>query len=343
MTMKIVHIISNKVWGGGEQYVFDLCETLVAEGNHVEIFAPSIPSITKNIEKLDIPIIRYTFFSLLRLDNCIVHVHNFKDALKAVIAKTLARRNTTIIVTRHLVRPAKTSRLYTWVYSQAKKIIFVSEIAQKEFLSSNPDIDATKTCVVRNSIKQREIFQSEDIRKTLASDAVVLMYHGRIAKEKGLDVLIDSLLGVVKLRWHLFIIGTGDNQYVDSLRRQIDGYNMADRISFLGFKNDVLPYIRQTDIGIIPSVAREACGLSCMEYMMMGKCLITTHNGGQAEYIKNGETGFLVSPNSPDELSAAICKAVGVKDVVGREAQRYFNEHLSYDIFYAKIMDIYHE
>ena len=30
--MNVVHLVSNKVWGGGEQYVLDLCRRLEADG-----------------------------------------------------------------------------------------------------------------------------------------------------------------------------------------------------------------------------------------------------------------------------------------------------------------------
>lgn len=341
--MKIVHVISNKVWGGGEQYVYDLCNNLISDGYEVELLIRPIPAITNKVCSLGVPTNNYSFLNLLEINNAIVHVHNFKDALKVVLAKLLTRNNNQIVVTRHLVRPAKTSFLYTKVYDNVKKIIFVSELARKAFLSSCPTVDTTKLCVVRNSILNREIQDCVNLRDSLPPDTIILMYHGRIAKEKGLDVLIEAIAQLNNINYHLYLVGTGDADYIDELKSKIDDYKITDKVSFLGFQSDIMPYISQTDIGVIPTVAQEACGLSCMEYMMLGKCLITTNNGGQAEYIDNGVTGLLVNPSNPQQLLDAIYKAINERKSIGERAKDFFNKELSYDKFYQRIKQIYEE
>ena len=35
--MNVVHLVSNRVWGGGEQYVLDLCRALDADGHSVAV------------------------------------------------------------------------------------------------------------------------------------------------------------------------------------------------------------------------------------------------------------------------------------------------------------------
>ena len=342
--MKIAHIISNKVWGGGEQYVYDLCSNLISDGNDVEIFTRPIPAIVGKVATFGVPIHDYSLKNILKLRDGIVHVHNFKDALKLAVAKKLTHSNIKIVVTRHLVRPAKTSQLYTWMYANVEKIIFVSDLARQEFLSSQPKVDEAKLCVVRNSIKTNnkvECFGADDIKASLPNDNTILMYHGRIAKEKGLNVLIDAVARLRDIPYHLFLVGAGDAEYANELKQQIANHNIAAQVSFLGFKDDVRPYISQTDIGIIPTIAQEACGLSCMEYMMLGKCLITTNNGGQAEYVENGVTGLLVAPGDVAELTAAICTAITTKEAIGKRAKEYFDAHLAYDKFYAEILRIY--
>lgn len=342
--MKIAHIISNKVWGGGEQYVYDLCCNLISDGHDVEIFTRPISAIVGKVATLGVPIHDYSLKNILKLRDGIVHVHNFKDALKLAVAKKITHSNIKIVVTRHLVRPAKTSHLYTWVYANVEKIIFVSDLARKAFLSSQPKVDEAKLCVVRNSIKTNDnanSFAVDDIKASLPNDTTILMYHGRIAKEKGLNVLIDAVARLKDIPYHLFLVGAGDAEYTNELKQQIANRNISAHVSFLGFKDDVRPYISQTDIGIIPTIAQEACGLSCMEYMMLGKCLITTNNGGQAEYVENGVTGLLITPGDAAGLIAAIRTAITTKEAIGKKAKEYFDNYLSYDKFYAEILRIY--
>lgn len=341
---KVVHIISNKVWGGGEQYVYDLCDSLSRDGYEVELLVRPIDAIESKVSKLGVQVGRLCFMQILKLDDCIIHVHNFKDALKVAIAKKLAGRNTKIIVTRHLVRKAKTSWLYTWLYSFVDKIIFVSELAKEEFLAVHPKVDESRICMVRNSIKSSEgVNNADDIKGCLPQGTLILMYHGRIAEEKGLATLVEAVAEMKDMPYHLFLLGTGDAGFCEKLQKQIETSGVGDRITFLGFRDDVTGYINQTDIGIIPTIAQESCGLSCMEYMKSGKCLVTTNNGGQAEYVTNDETGLLVPPGDAKALRDAICRASEIKDIIGKNAREYFDRELSYEHFYNKIKRIYEE
>ena len=189
--------------------------------------------------------------------------------------------------------------------------------------------------------KYANSFAADDIKASLPNNCTILMYHGRIAKEKGLNVLIDAVARLKDIPYHLFLVGAGDAEYTNELKQQIANCNISAHVSFLGFKDDVRPYISQTDIGIIPTIAQEACGLSCMEYMMLGKCLITTNNGGQAEYVENGVTGLLITPGDAAGLTAAIRTAITTKEAIGKKAKEYFDNYLSYGKFYAEILRIY--
>ena len=119
---------------------------------------------------------------------------------------------------------------------------------------------------------------------------------------------------------------------------------MEGRVHFLGFKNNVISYIPQADFGILPSVVREACPLSCMEYMSQGKAVVTTNNGGQAEYVKDGENGMLVPPSDVPALAHALKEMAtnpALRTTLGEQAKNDFSTQLSYENFYKKILSIY--
>ena len=56
--MKIFHIVSNKEWGGGEQYVYDLCQRQRKDGIEVNIICKPIDSISKKYEEAGITVYR---------------------------------------------------------------------------------------------------------------------------------------------------------------------------------------------------------------------------------------------------------------------------------------------
>ena len=51
MKKKVFHIVSNKEWGGGEQYVYDLCQRQRADGIDVVIFSKPVDSIVSKYEE----------------------------------------------------------------------------------------------------------------------------------------------------------------------------------------------------------------------------------------------------------------------------------------------------
>ncbi|MBO7580070.1 MAG: glycosyltransferase family 4 protein [Bacteroidaceae bacterium] len=354
--MNIYHIISNKVWGGGEQYVFDMCQHLIRDGHHVELFCRPFPPVVSKLQALGVPIhpvaLRglasvYRIARVIGEGGGILHVHNFKDAFPACFAASMVRGGRVkVIVTRHLVRKGKTSLPYRWLYKKIDKIIFVSALAKQTFLSTHPAVAEEKLEVLHNSIASIVPSEVESIRETLnlPDDAVVGMYHGRLAQEKGLDTLLEAMQMVDTQNLHLVLIGNGEEVYVNALKQQLVQRGLESKVHFLGFKHHVISYIPQADFGILASIVREACPLSCMEYMSQGKAVVATNNGGQAEYVEDGRNGVLVPPSDAQALAIALKKLAeneACRTTLGEQAREDFSSRFSYDKFYKKILSIY--
>lgn len=360
MGRRIFHLISNKVWGGGEQYVYDICSVLHSEGEHIEVFHKPIQVFSNKFQSLSIPLHElklggfFDFRSALYLSNflkegepCVIHVHNFKDAFTASLSRIIAKsRATRIVMTRHLVRPGKNDFLHRWIYRQIDQFIFVSKLARDTFLTTVPTIQGAKLHVIPNSIRIQDVSTGMNLRDYYAipSDHYLMMYVGRLAQEKGIEVLIESLhLLSPNLKWRLIIVGTGDEGYTQFLKAKITEYNLQNYIHFIGFQDNVFACIHQSDIGIVPSIVQESSSLTCMEFMSQGKCVIASNNGGQAEYITDGVDGLLVPANQPLALAQTIEKAfspVFFKSL-GKKAQDTFTNCLDYSIFIKKIKEIY--
>ena len=54
--MRIIHLVSNKVWGGGEQYVLDLATAFAAKGNEVTIVSRDIDAVTRHFKDAGLPV-----------------------------------------------------------------------------------------------------------------------------------------------------------------------------------------------------------------------------------------------------------------------------------------------
>ena len=80
--------------------------------------------------------------------------------------------------------------------------------------------------------------------------------------------------------------------------------------------------------------------------MMQGKAHITTNNGAQHEYVRDGKNGLLVSPNNIFPLAAAIKGLIedpAARRRLGEQARADFNAHLNYDAFYHTMTTQYRQ
>jgi len=108
--------------------------------------------------------------------------------------------------------------------------------------------------------------------------------------------------------------------------------------------DDVLPYIRQADVVVLPSYYREGVPRTLLESMACGKPLITTDVPGCREAVEDGVNGFLVPAKDSDSLANAMLRFVENGNLRKRmgEASReraltLFADH----IVIEKTLDIY--
>jgi len=352
--MNIVHLVSNKAWGGGERYVLDLCRRCTDDGHSVAVVTRRSEAVDKPFEAAGftpghLPLRgAIDFLSpmmlarvLNRMDAPIVlHAHNFKDAYTAVRARRLMKEpeKVRVVVTRHLVKPAKDSAMEHDLYRQLDAIIFVSETARRAFIDGRPGCDESRLHTVHNSIIAPEP------GAITASDTVRLLFAGRISAEKGVDVLLEAMARLSDLPLQLTIAGVGTAKTVMPLMALSKRLNLGDRVLWPGHIADIYPAIAKADIGVMPSTWVEPFGLTVLEFMSQGVPVVASRSGGPTEIITDGTDGLLVHPGDADSLADAIRRLVtdsNMRAKMGEAAKATFESRFGYDLFYNKIMAIY--
>lgn len=205
----IFHIVSNKEWGGGEQYVFDLAQRQKADYITVNVFCKPIADIVAKYKTIADQVFParlngvtdfQSAFAMAKVvrhaGKCVIHAHNFKDAFTACYARLLSgNKQARVVMCRHLTRKGKNSLVYRWLYGQLDAICFDSNLSLNTFLSTRPSIDERKLSVVRTSIVVPEVVKPAALREELniGTDEAMAMYHGRLDPEKGIDTLMDAV------------------------------------------------------------------------------------------------------------------------------------------------------
>ena len=352
--MNIVHLVSNKAWGGGERYVLDLCRRCTAEGHSVAVVTRRCEAVDKPFEAAGftpghLPLRgAIDFLSpmtlarvLNRMDAPIVlHAHNFKDAYTAVRARRLMKEpgKVRVVVTRHLVKAAKNSSMERDLYRQLDDIIFVSEAARKEFIAGRPGCDEAKLHVVHNSIMPPEPAPKP------SSDIVNVLYIGRISPEKGVHIIIEAMAKLTDMPVRLTVGGVGTAKTVLPLIEKCRRLGIDDRVEWPGHIDDIYTAVSAADIGVLPTTVPESFGLAVLEFMSQGVPPISSKAGGPTEIITDGTDGLLVRPGDPDSLAAAIrllAADSSLRAKMGQAARETFENRFGYDRFYNEIMAIY--
>lgn len=122
----------------------------------------------------------------------------------------------------------------------------------------------------------------------------------------GLDLAIQAYAGLEETG--LTIIGTGPLER--ELRALIDRTHSHTTLLAQGFPHAQVPQLlQQYDYFVAPS-RNETQGLAMCEAMACGLPVIATQVGGIPEFVRDGVDGYLVSPENPTALRAAIEKMV---------------------------------
>lgn len=356
--MNVIHLVTNRAWGGGERYALDLCRALRADGHNVSVLtrrksAPRDVFEAEGLRKGSIgpggPLDILSPVKLARQlrstdGETVVHVHNFKDAATAVAARRLLADpgRVRIVCTRHLVKPAPTEHSRAEILGRLDAIIFVSDKARTTFLSSGPAVDADRLHTVLNAIPDPGQYTADRSSDTLGP--VKIIYVGRISPEKGPDTLIRALAEIKEIPWAAEICGTGRGRDVMPLMRLARELGIAGRISWPGHVSEPLRRIAGSDIVVLPTRAPEAFGLTLLEAMSQGVPVVTTDNGAQPEIITDSIEGLLVAPDNPDAMADALRQLAenpALRRDMGLRGRETFERRFGYDRFYNEIISIY--
>jgi glycosyltransferase involved in cell wall biosynthesis len=129
---------------------------------------------------------------------------------------------------------------------------------------------------------------------------------GRLHPNKGFELLLDAMAATRGIA--LWIAGDGP------LRRQLERravrLGIADRVSFLGWREDVPGLLAQADLLVCPSL-HEPLGNVVIEAWSAGLPVVATRSDGPAALIDDDETGMLVPlPGEPGGGPAALALAI---------------------------------
>ncbi|HTZ76743.1 MAG TPA: glycosyltransferase [Stellaceae bacterium] len=134
-------------------------------------------------------------------------------------------------------------------------------------------------------------------------DTVLALALGRLHPNKGFDLLLDAL--ALTRGIHLWI--AGDGPLKEELERQARGLRIADRVRFLGWRDDTAMLLAASDM-LVSSSKHEPLGNVVLEAWAAGVPVVATASVGPRALIRDGETGLLVPLGDAAALATAMTR-----------------------------------
>jgi sugar transferase (PEP-CTERM/EpsH1 system associated) len=175
-------------------------------------------------------------------------------------------------------------------------------------------IPVSKHCLIHNGVDMRQFHPDAIPMPTWTTEAggfFVVGTVGRIQDIKNHAGLVRAFMKLqIMLPEHrdllrLVIIGGGP--LMSALKEQVAAAGLTEQVWLPGARSDVAMLMRRLSIFVLPSFA-EGTPVTLLEAMASGLPVVASNVGGIPEVVKDGESGFLVTPTDENAIASLLVK-----------------------------------
>jgi glycosyltransferase involved in cell wall biosynthesis len=329
---------AGEIWGGVEQFIETVAQELNRRGVGFVVLLLNEGALARRLRESSLPVevvggaSKYDPRSataigraLRRHQITVVHVHGYKASILAGTAAKL--QGLTLVKTEH----GKLEPFPGWGRFKMTMNLWLDETLSRRLLDAivfvSRDIQRGLTEryrhvpqeVIYNAI--RPIEDSATVQApTLTPEGVFRIgIVGRLKPIKGHDVLLRALARPgMPAALHLYVFGEGPLE--PELRALGTELGIQDRVTFLGFRENMPGYLRQLDAMAMPS-RHEGIPYAALEAMGMGVPLVASDVGGLHEILEHDVDALLVPAEDPGMLADAITRLHADSDLRARLAR----------------------
>lgn len=271
------------------------------------IAIPYLPRLTEKVRRLNLDLIHtHTPFMLGRL--------GLKMARKLDIP-CVTTNHTQYIQYAHYfpIAPRSTTRkmirgYLKWYYNQADSVVVPSRPIEDLLRSYGVDtpIHIIPTAIELNTSDQSDARSAIRSQYGIPADAKVLIYVGRLAREKNMDLLFRMFELVIRKHKDAYMLLVGEGPYESGCRELCTDLKLDERTIFAGPvpMDQVAKYYLSADLFTFPSVS-DTQGLVLWEALQAGLPCVAVRAGGAPEMLVDGEDSLLTE-DCPVDFSSKV-------------------------------------
>jgi glycosyltransferase involved in cell wall biosynthesis len=288
----------------------------------------------------------------------IIHGHDWLSAKAlAQVKKTLGRP---VVLTMHSTEfgrcgnelcngMSRRIRDVEWEGTyEACRVICVSQ-ALKEEVKSLYSVPDDKMTAIYNGVEMSKFDVSVDPDSVRAKYGVgasvpLVLFVGRLAWQKGPDLLLNTIPGVLGQFPDAKFVFAGDGDMRAGLERTAAGAGLFGAVRFAGYRTglDLVQLFKAADTVCVPS-RNEPFGIVVLEAWSSAKPVVVTRSGGPSEFVRDGENGFVVSA---DKESIGWGVGMALSDTersleMGRNGRFEVESHFTWDVIACQTDQVY--
>ncbi len=202
--------------------------------------------------------------------------------------------------------------------SLSTKMIAVAYAAKRNLIDMG--ISPNKISVIINGVEgvsELSHYEKNNIRRKLGfyEENIVIGICARLEKCKDHKCFLEAAkyLSDISDKYRFLIIGDGTLR--EELEIMTQRLGISQFVCFVGFVENVTPYLNILDIQVNCSVGTETSSLALSEGMSIGLPSVASDFGGNPYMIENGVNGLLYKKGNARELVKAILKITNNKDL----------------------------
>jgi glycosyltransferase involved in cell wall biosynthesis len=367
----VLQVIPRLVSGGAERGTVELAGALTSAGWNAYVASaggPLEPIITGNgAIHLSLPlasknpwVMRRNVGALARvirdLDIDIVHARSRAPAWSAWAAARATGRHFVTTFHNAYGLGSRLKHRYNSVMAKGDRVIAISDFVADHVVSVY-GVDGDRLRTIPRGV-DLAIFDPRHVtggrmaslsRQWRVPDGVpVVMLPGRLTRWKG---GLDFVAAIAALgRRDLFCLMVGAEQrpgFRRELEAAVERHHLSALFRIVEDCHDMPAAYMLADVVVSASTDPEGFGRIIVEAQAMGRPVVATDHGGARETIVPGVTGWLVPPNDPVALGAAIAAALSLapadRSLLARRAMAHVAEHFTREQMCAKTIAVYEE
>jgi L-malate glycosyltransferase len=284
----------------------------------------------------------------------IVHVHRSAEYWRSALALGGAPRKTRLVRSRGVVMPLKPHAANRWLHNRRTDLVICTARAIYDGYSNMSGFDSQKLRLLHDGVDLnafRPGLDGSEIRRRLdiPPEAPVVAVIARLHAVKGHRYLIEAGPAIVEKFPDVRFILTGravKQKLADELQQMARERDVEENFIFAGSLPEVPQVLAAADLFALCSIGSEGSSRGTLEAMACALPVVATNVGCLPDIVVEGETGYLVPPQTPPALAGKIIQLLSDPELrarLGTAGRRRAEENFDEQKVIDRLERLYHE